>query len=294
MPTLAWGHTMNHPWFAVGTVMAILLTTPAAAGPRDATQPLSIAADVLPITELDWRVVNDTVMGGVSQSRVETSATVTFAGELSLEQNGGFASMRAQLPAGAFTDATALRLALRGDGRTYTLTLRRADVPLRAGSYRLSMATEVGASELVIPLSAFRPASFGRPVMGAPALDSGLDQVDTIGVMLADKQPGPFELELLAMTVVKGAPHNVETRAALVESLQAAVAQGVPLYNGGDAEGCRDVYATALQAALDLPGVTPGERSIIEEALNGAASQRSEAGAWTLRQAIDSEVRAGG
>ena len=37
-----------------------------------------------------WRTVNDTVMGGISQSTVTADATTaTFSGELSLERNGG-------------------------------------------------------------------------------------------------------------------------------------------------------------------------------------------------------------
>ena len=47
--------------------------------------------------ELDaWYVLNDTVMGGRSQSRIVAAAegTVAFAGVVSLENYGGFASVR--------------------------------------------------------------------------------------------------------------------------------------------------------------------------------------------------------
>ena len=49
---------------------------------------------------LRWTSVNDVVMGGVSDSLMQVSedGTGVFAGHLSLENNGGFASVRAPLP----------------------------------------------------------------------------------------------------------------------------------------------------------------------------------------------------
>ena len=43
-----------------------------------------------------WQIVNDDVMGGVSTSafRLTTNSTVLFTGRVSLENNGGFASVR--------------------------------------------------------------------------------------------------------------------------------------------------------------------------------------------------------
>ena len=46
-----------------------------------------------------WRTINDDVMGGVSQSRfkLNSGGTASFSGNLSLENNGGFASVRASV-----------------------------------------------------------------------------------------------------------------------------------------------------------------------------------------------------
>jgi hypothetical protein len=49
-------------------------------------------------TNAAWRVVNDNVMGGVSTSRFEaTNGVALFRGDVSLENNGGFASVRSSL-----------------------------------------------------------------------------------------------------------------------------------------------------------------------------------------------------
>ena len=242
----------------------------------------------LPLTDLDWFVVNDTVMGGVSTSTVELGESVLFAGDLSLEQNGGFTSMRTPLPRGSMSSATALQLRLRGDGRTYDITLRRSDVPLRAGSYRTRVTTEpTGETTVVLPLSDFLPTSFGQPVGGAPSLDSDLTRIDTFGVLLADKQPGPFELELLELTVIGGAEPRADGHNDVLDALTSAVRLGVPLFNAGDTDGCRRVYTEALEPLRDAPALTPGERAIVGNALDTAARQNATQGAWTLRYAID-------
>ena len=51
----------------------------------------------------EWIIVNDGVMGGLSSSRFtdSDSSFATFNGELSLENNGGFASVRALTPTSA-------------------------------------------------------------------------------------------------------------------------------------------------------------------------------------------------
>jgi len=242
----------------------------------------------LPLTDLDWFVVNDTVMGGVSSSTVELGESVLFAGDLSLEQNGGFASVRTPLPRGALVSATALQLQLRGDGRTYDVTLRRSDVPLRAGSYRVQVKTEpTGVTTVVLPLSDFQPTSFGRRVAGAPALDSDLARIDTFGVLLADKNPGAFELELLELTVIGGAVPRAEGHGDVLDGLTDAVQLGVPLFNAGNIDGCRRVYTKALEPLRDDPVLTPGERAIVGDALDGAATLDATQAAWTLRYAID-------
>ena len=247
----------------------------------------------MPITELDWRIVNDSVMGGISRSAVEVTDTLAFSGTLSLERNGGFASMRARTPRGALTGAEALRVKLVGDGRTYDLTLRRDDIPLRAGSYRVRVDTQVGETEVLVPLSAFRPTSYGRPVPGAPALDTALERIDVIGLMLADKNPGRFAVEVVEISVVPATRTGTQPRVEAIQTLVDAIDVGVPLYNRGDDQGCRETYASALAMVRSLDVLTPGEHSLIDEALQTAIRQNARDAAWTLRYAMDSILYTG-
>ncbi|MDH3323720.1 MAG: CIA30 family protein, partial [Flavobacteriaceae bacterium] len=46
----------------------------------------------------NWMIVNDDVMGGLSNSTAElTDSTLIFKGTLSLKNNGGFASIRSKM-----------------------------------------------------------------------------------------------------------------------------------------------------------------------------------------------------
>jgi hypothetical protein len=89
-------------------------------------------------------VVNDGVMGGVSQSRFRYDAGgVIFEGEVSLRNNGGFASLRGPVAFAAGT--TALALSTQGDGKRYSLLLRM-DSARGAASYQCDFDAFSGIS----------------------------------------------------------------------------------------------------------------------------------------------------
>ena len=73
-----------------------------------------------------WVAVNDNVMGGVSKGGAQLSGkgTLVFAGSLSLENNGGFSSIRTERKRMDLSGYHGLAVRVRGDGRTYWLTAR--------------------------------------------------------------------------------------------------------------------------------------------------------------------------
>ncbi|AGC77441.1 complex I intermediate-associated protein 30 (CIA30) [Nonlabens dokdonensis] len=78
-------------------------------------------------TELDnWKPINDTVMGGVSSSSftINDEGHACFSGEVSLENNGGFASVRYECPDQKLGDATKAVLRVKGDGNEYQLRFK--------------------------------------------------------------------------------------------------------------------------------------------------------------------------
>lgn len=145
--------------------------------------------------ELQWRTIDDAVMGGVSQSGMAiTDGVATFSGVVSLANNGGFASVRS-LPAGhdlSRFDGVLLRA--RGDGHRYGFRLRTTDA-FDGVSYQAEIEPEAGEwREVVIPFKDFEPVFRGRRVPSAPALDPS--RVRTFGLIIAGKQAGPFRLDI--------------------------------------------------------------------------------------------------
>lgn len=140
-----------------------------------------------------WQAVNDGVMGGVSSGRmVSADGALRFEGELSLENNGGFASVR-RLVGDDLSAATGVRLEVRGDGRTYQFRLRQ-DGRFDGVAWRAEFSTSGEWQTIDLPFTEFEPVFRGRPVREAgPVSPADIRQV---GFMLADKNPGPFALEI--------------------------------------------------------------------------------------------------
>jgi monofunctional biosynthetic peptidoglycan transglycosylase len=254
------------------------------------------AMAVEPLPQLEWQVVNDTVMGGVSNGAATPidDGQLRFEGRLSLKNNGGFVSVRSWPADLGLDDARELVLRVRGDGRTWNFNAYHEDVRMRAGSYRVPVPTVAGeVTEVVVALADFEPTSFGRPVMGAPTLDSRPDRIDRVGFLLGDKSPGPFALEVLSIEVVEGRRERGPGARGVVSRLSEAVDAGVSAFNRGDEATCRDLYSGALRVVVGSPALTDGERRTVRNALATAANQRSADASWTLRHAIDTVLGGG-
>lgn len=151
-----------------------------------------------------WQSVNDGVMGGVSDGRfrITPRQTLEFYGTLSLENNGGFASVRSRPRALGLQTGDTLVARVRGDGREYQLNLY---TPRRgtAFSYRAPVKTSAGEwVEVATPLDRFEATSFGEVLRRAGPVDPR--NVTSIGFLLADKRPGSFLLEVEWISVVAG------------------------------------------------------------------------------------------
>ena len=152
--------------------------------------------------DLEWRTVNDNVMGGRSSGGYRFDAGVLVFSGSTNTRGGGFSSIRSAAQPLKLDRADSLVLRLRGDGRTYTLRLETS----RAGSgwgrrvtYWAQFGTRVSADweEVHIPFSAFRPVWRGRRLDG-PALDRS--RIDSLGLMIYDQRDGPFRLEVESIT----------------------------------------------------------------------------------------------
>lgn len=144
----------------------------------------------------EWLAINDGVMGGISRSNIRRTdeGTGVFAGVLSLENNGGFASVRVALGRHDLSTWAGLELRVRGDGRTYQLRLR-SDDRFDGIAYAAEFKTRDGEwTTTRIPFKQFRPTFRGRTLTDVPPLETS--RIQQLAFMLADKKPGPFSLEI--------------------------------------------------------------------------------------------------
>ena len=146
------------------------------------------------IQPLDWKIVNDNVMGGVSKSSMyfREDETAIFYGDVSLQNNGGFASIRAYYGS-SLEGVKTISIRVKGDGQKYNFRVRTAEASW--ASYTVSFQTIPDKwIEFDFRLRDFYPTYRGYRLNQMPSL-SDLT-IRSIGFMISDKQEGKFNLSL--------------------------------------------------------------------------------------------------
>lgn len=143
-----------------------------------------------------WRSIDDVVMGGVSHSTMAIEdGSAVFRGVVSLENNGGFASVRSEPADHDLSVFDGLVLRVRGDGKRYAFRLRTT-ASFDGPSYQAVIEPAAGIwQEITVPFRDFDPVFRGRRLPDHPPLDPG--EVKTFGLLIADRQAGPFQLEIV-------------------------------------------------------------------------------------------------
>ena len=143
-----------------------------------------------------WAAIDDRVMGGISRSRLrhELAGHAVFEGEVSLAQNGGFASVRSSSSERGQPGATACLVEVRGGPKQFKLSLLTDD-GFDSLNYQAGFAPDTHDWQTIrLPLVAFRASFRGRDVTGAAPLDPA--RIRQVGLMIAGRQAGPFALDV--------------------------------------------------------------------------------------------------
>jgi hypothetical protein len=120
----------------------------------------------------NWQFVTDGVMGGVStgilrQDMVQGRKATRLSGSVSLENNGGFIQMAADLIDGAGTfDASkwsGIEIDILGNGETYELRLRTDQLSRPWQSYRSAFVAPPQWITKRFPFAAFEPHRTDAP-----------------------------------------------------------------------------------------------------------------------------------
>jgi len=143
-----------------------------------------------------WRPINDTVMGGVSASQLQTTKEgfALFTGTVSLENNGGFASLQSTPSSYNFTGYEGVAIRIKGDGKRYKFSIK-SNIFLDSPRYEAPFTTdkEVWAT-VTIPFNTLVPTFRGRALTNETPLD--ISKVKSFSFLISDKQAGPFRLEI--------------------------------------------------------------------------------------------------
>lgn len=143
-----------------------------------------------------------------------------------------------------------------------------------------------------------------KPNKGVPKdeLDAFEAELDQISLDASDAAAAAIESEEEAQWLKEQAIREIhEDIEAAAEALQfasglfqGAISQGVPLFNNGDYEGCRQIYMSAVATVVDddessLQCIDEFlvQRVALSKAFAEAATATPNSGAWIMRHAID-------
>lgn len=146
---------------------------------------------------LEWDSLGDQVMGGQSDGKLVNSAEGVglFHGTVRLDNGGGFASVKADLPE-AFdaSQYTGIRLLALGDGKTYKIGLRNsADRRSIVYQHAFTQDTE-DWSRIRLPFSEFMPTWRGKTVVDAEPLKT--NYLVSLSLFVSGRQAGEFQLRM--------------------------------------------------------------------------------------------------
>jgi len=146
-------------------------------------------------TENKWRIVNDGVMGGLSLSKtIVKDDKIIFSGIVSLENNGGFASLRSPVKDYNFEVFSGIEIKLKGYGKRYSVSMKETSY---FNGYFYTSSFETKKDEWIvvqIPFDQFKLYYFGKETDSNKKIP--LNNIKEISLLIGDKQEGEFKAEI--------------------------------------------------------------------------------------------------
>ena len=138
-----------------------------------------------------WRVIDDVVMGGRSTGnfKLNKDGNGVFYGNVSLDNNGGFSSLRHGFNKLNIEKFKTLVLKIKGDGKNYQFRIKHKSSDY--ASYITSFSSSGEWQEIEIPLKEMYPSFRGRK-LDAPNFSH--DSIEEIVFLIGNKKNERFEL----------------------------------------------------------------------------------------------------
>ena len=144
----------------------------------------------------DWNIINDGVMGGLSKGNIQfTNNSLKFSGDVSLENNGGFSSLKSPFHSFDLSSAKKVEIKYRSVGHGIAVTLENSRQFYRP-YYKLYLKETQGKWEtLKVDIDEFKEYRLGRSI-GRSVSTEILSSIRRIGFITSDKKEGSFEIEV--------------------------------------------------------------------------------------------------
>ena len=138
-----------------------------------------------------WMVVDDIVMGGRSSGffRLDKDGHGVFTGEVSLENNGGFSSVRYDFDSMQTNKYEKIKIRLRGDGKEYQFRIKNKASDYV--SFVTSFETTGEWQEIEIELKEMYPSFRGR-LLDQP--NFSFDSFESISFLIGNNKQENFHL----------------------------------------------------------------------------------------------------
>ena len=144
-------------------------------------------------TANDWKIVDDVVMGGESNGRfsIDSDGHGVFEGRISLDNNGGFSSVRHLYEKVEVTKNSVVVIRLKGDGKDYQFRIKMNKNDNY--SYITTFQTSGEWETIEIQLSDLYPSFRGRK-LEMPNFES--NSFEEITFLIGNKKSESFKLIL--------------------------------------------------------------------------------------------------
>ena len=138
-----------------------------------------------------WTVINDAVMGGESEGDffIDSDGNGVFEGDVSLENNGGFSSVKYKFSKMDIKNATKINIVLKGDGKSYQFRLKAKSKDRH--SFVSKFSTNREWQEIEIPLKEMYPSFRGRKLEIPNFSDNYIEE---IAFLIGNKSAEHFKL----------------------------------------------------------------------------------------------------
>ena len=147
-----------------------------------------------------WQVVNDSVMGGLSQANITLNddGNAVYTGHVSLDNNGGFSSLRCRFEAIDVSKYSKFRLKVKGDGKRYQFRVKSGEYDRHSYIHYFQTTGEMQSIE--IDFADMYPTFRGRKL---DRKNFSGEQIVEVAFLIRNKKEEDFVLEIDEIEVLK-------------------------------------------------------------------------------------------